>query len=86
MVFLIENWTETEDISKQFIKMFPYDSEKMNPSYKFESLFLQWLEGKQANGLLSIISVLVGIVFFCVCDQLFVLPSIYRSRSRQTTV
>nr|WP_088328022.1 ABC transporter permease [Bacillus cereus] len=62
--FLIENWTETEDISKQFIKMFPYDSEKMNPSYKFESLFLQWLEGKQANGLLSIISVLVGIVFF----------------------
>ncbi|MED1093958.1 ABC transporter permease [Bacillus paramycoides] len=62
--FLIENWTKTEDISKQFMKMFPYDSEKMNPPYKFESLFLQWLEGKQANGLLSIISVLVGIVFF----------------------
>lgn len=39
-------------------------AQKMNPSYKFESLFLQWLEGKQANGLLSIISVLVGIVFF----------------------
>ncbi|MEK4544475.1 ABC transporter permease [Bacillus sp. FSL R5-0585] len=62
--FLIKNWTETEDISKQFMKMFPYDSEKINPPYKFESLFLQWLEGKQTNGLLSIISVLVGIVFF----------------------
>ncbi|MEZ2324132.1 ABC transporter permease [Bacillus tropicus] len=62
--FLIENWTETEKISKQFMKMFPYDSEKLNPPYKFESLFLKWLEGKQANGLLSIISVLVGIVFF----------------------
>ncbi|SDZ41270.1 FtsX-like permease family protein [Bacillus sp. 166amftsu] len=62
--FLIKNWTKTEDISKQFMKMFPYDSEKMNPPYKFESLYLKWLEGKQANGLLSIISVLVGIVFF----------------------
>ncbi|HHQ2480900.1 TPA: ABC transporter permease [Bacillus cereus] len=62
--FLIKNWKETEDVSKQFMKMFPYDSKKMNPPYKFESLFLQWLEGKQANGLLSIISVLVGIVFF----------------------
>ncbi|QWI73087.1 ABC transporter permease (plasmid) [Bacillus mycoides] len=62
--FLIKNWLETEDISKQFMKMFPYDSENLNPPYKFESLYLTWLEGKQANGLLSIISVLVGIVFF----------------------
>lgn len=61
--FLIENWKDTEYVSNKLMKII-YDNTKINSSYIFESLISKWLEGKQVNGVLSIISVLVGIVFF----------------------
>ncbi|MED1270120.1 ABC transporter permease [Bacillus mycoides] len=62
--FLIKNWNETEGVAKQLQKTISYDRTKPFPPFTFESLVLKWLEGKQVNGLLSIISVLVGVVFF----------------------
>ncbi|MED3801713.1 ABC transporter permease [Lysinibacillus xylanilyticus] len=60
--FLVEDWTKTEEVANKLMDILSYD--ESNRSYMFESLMLQWLEGKQVNGILSIISVLVGIVFF----------------------
>lgn len=62
--FLIKNWTKTEAVANKLMSIMPYDNTQINPPYIFESLMLKWLEGKQVNGLLSIISVLIGIVFF----------------------
>nr|WP_238141308.1 FtsX-like permease family protein [Bacillus cereus] len=62
--FLIKNWQETEDVAKQLERIISYDNTNINLNFTYNSLVLKWLEGKQVNGLLSIISVLVGIVFF----------------------
>lgn len=36
----------------------------VNPTHSFESLYSEWISSKQKNGVLLIVSVLVGIVFF----------------------
>ncbi|EOO24637.1 hypothetical protein IIU_06668 [Bacillus cereus VD133] len=62
--FLIKDWKETEDVAKQLERTISYDDTNRNLPFTYECLVLKWLEGKQVNGLLSIISVLVGVVFF----------------------
>ncbi|WP_416809029.1 FtsX-like permease family protein [Bacillus thuringiensis] len=59
--FIIKNWSETSAISTKLIKSIGTSQDDF---YIFSSLYLKWLELKQQNGLLSISSVLVGIVFF----------------------
>ncbi|PER55242.1 ABC transporter permease [Bacillus thuringiensis] len=59
--FIIKNWPETSAISKKLMKFIGTSQEDY---YAFSSLYSKWLELKQQNGLLSISSVLVGIVFF----------------------
>ncbi|OJE52527.1 ABC transporter permease [Bacillus proteolyticus] len=59
--FIIKNWPETSAISTKLMKSIGTSQDDF---YIFSSLYLKWLELKQQNGLLSISSVLVGIVFF----------------------
>lgn len=59
--FIIKNWPETSAISTKFMK---FIGTSQDDYYAFSSLYVKWLELKQQNGLLSISSVLVGIVFF----------------------
>ncbi|MEB9670243.1 MULTISPECIES: FtsX-like permease family protein [Bacillus cereus group] len=59
--FIIKNWPETSTISTHLMKFIGTNQEDY---YAFSSLYLKWLDLKQQNGLLSISSVLVGIVFF----------------------
>ncbi|QQZ09920.1 FtsX-like permease family protein [Heyndrickxia vini] len=56
--FVVKNWQETKEVAQNITK-------KLNPdNYNFNSLVLNWLTSKQENGLLLILSGLVGIVFF----------------------
>ncbi|HDR7892430.1 ABC transporter permease [Bacillus sp. FSL M7-1020] len=59
--FVIKNWPETSVISTKLMK---FIGTSQDDYYAFSSLYVKWLELKQQNGLLSISSVLVGIVFF----------------------
>ncbi|MEH7026863.1 ABC transporter permease [Bacillus wiedmannii] len=59
--FIVKNWSETNAVSNKLMKFIGKNQEDY---YAFSSLYLTWLELKQQNGLLSISSVMVGIVFF----------------------
>ncbi|MFB6588349.1 FtsX-like permease family protein [Bacillus thuringiensis] len=59
--FIVKNWSETSGISTNLMKFIGTNQEDY---YAFSSLYLKWIELKQQNGLLSISSVMVGIVFF----------------------
>lgn len=62
--FLIKNMYETGDVAKQLTKIISNDYRSGRPPFIFDSPVLKWLEGKQVNAILSILSVLVGVVFF----------------------
>lgn len=59
--FIVKDWSETSSISTNLKKFIGTNQEDY---YAFSSLYLKWIELKQQNGLLSISSVMVGIVFF----------------------
>ncbi|WP_459502893.1 FtsX-like permease family protein [Bacillus sp. C1] len=60
--FVVDDWMKTKEISHQLNNILDRDGEERN--YYFAALTLEWLQAKQANGLLLMASVLVGIVFF----------------------
>lgn len=59
--FIVKDWSETSSISTNLKKFIGTNQEDY---YAFSSLYLKWIELKQQNGLLSISSIMVGIVFF----------------------
>ncbi|MGA5674909.1 FtsX-like permease family protein [Bacillus bombysepticus] len=59
--FIVKNWPETTAISTKLMK---FIGTSQDDYYAFSSLNLKWLELKQQNGLFSITSALVGILFF----------------------
>ncbi|TDL76083.1 ABC transporter permease [Peribacillus frigoritolerans] len=61
-VFLVDNWPETKEVAKKLKEAIPLQN---GAPFSFaEPLVLEWFKSKQQNGLILIISVLVGIVFF----------------------
>ncbi|EOO24636.1 hypothetical protein IIU_06667 [Bacillus cereus VD133] len=62
--FVINNWTDTEGVSEKLKKIMSSDRQKGKIVYIFNSSYLRWMELEQANVILNITSVLVGIVFF----------------------
>ncbi|PFZ32995.1 ABC transporter permease [Bacillus toyonensis] len=62
--FLIKNMYETADMAKKLTKIIPNDYRSGRPPFIFDSPVLKWLESKQVNAILSILSILVGVVFF----------------------
>jgi putative ABC transport system permease protein len=59
--FIVKNWSETSAVTTKLMK---FIGTSQDDFYIFSSLYLKWLELKQQNGLLSISSIMVGIVFF----------------------
>ncbi|HDR4601578.1 MULTISPECIES: ABC transporter permease [Bacillus] len=60
--FVVDDWIRTKEISNQLKSIF--DTDLRGREFRFEALTLNLLEAKQKNGLLLMVSVLVGIVFF----------------------
>ncbi|OKA29816.1 ABC transporter permease [Bacillus cereus] len=60
--FVVDDWIRTKEISNQLKSIF--DKDLRDREFYFEALTLNLLEAKQKNGLLLMVSVLVGIVFF----------------------
>jgi putative ABC transport system permease protein len=60
--FIIKDWKETQSVSEKLLKSFDYKPGKSN--YYVSFLSLQWQMMNQLNGIFSILTVLVGIVFF----------------------
>ncbi|HDX9637444.1 ABC transporter permease [Bacillus cereus group sp. MYBK108-2] len=60
--FVVDDWIKTKEISNQLKSLF--DKDLRDRDFYFEALTLNLLEAKQKNGLLLMVSVLVGIVFF----------------------
>ncbi|HGA1022241.1 TPA: FtsX-like permease family protein [Bacillus cereus] len=61
--FVVDNWEKSKMITKKLEAQLE-NSEIVNPSYSFVSLYSEWISSKQKNGVLLIVSVLVGFVFF----------------------
>ncbi|KQO18011.1 ABC transporter permease [Paenibacillus sp. Leaf72] len=59
--YVIPNWIDTISAAQSVMKEIPQDTQG---HYYIRSLVIEWYEFKQLNGLLLIISVLVGGVFF----------------------
>ncbi|MGR3775897.1 FtsX-like permease family protein [Bacillus paramycoides] len=61
--FVVDNWEKTKMITKKLEAQLE-STEMVNSSHSFESLYSDWISSKQKNGILLIVSVLVGIVFY----------------------
>ncbi|MGN4446720.1 FtsX-like permease family protein [Bacillus cereus group sp. MYBK79-1] len=61
--FVVDNWEKTKMITKKLEEQLE-SAEMVNSHHAFESLYSNWISSKQKNGILLIVSILVGIVFF----------------------
>lgn len=61
--FVVENWEKSRVVTKKLEEtMGNHNSGQAH--YYFKALYSEWISSKQENGILLIVSVLVGIVFF----------------------
>ncbi|MGX5373559.1 FtsX-like permease family protein [Bacillus cereus] len=60
-VFVVKDWEKSKEVASELKHFIPMDEKG---DYSLDSLVIQWLSDKQENGMLLIISALVGIVFF----------------------
>jgi putative ABC transport system permease protein len=59
--FVVEHWEKSREVAQTLQLYIPEDREG---HFHLTSLVFTWISGKQTNGILMIMSVLVGIVFF----------------------
>ncbi|MGE7623150.1 FtsX-like permease family protein [Viridibacillus sp. NPDC096237] len=68
--FIVKDWEKTKKVAEKIVATFQKDNEGINEptvyneQYTFSSLIFKWIAMKQGFGLASIMSVLIGIVFF----------------------
>ncbi|MGY1423386.1 FtsX-like permease family protein [Bacillus cereus] len=68
--FIVKDWKGTKKVAEKISAVIQKDNKDINKptiyneSYKFSPLIFKWIAMKQSFGLLSIMSVLIGIVFF----------------------
>ncbi|PEW79771.1 ABC transporter permease [Bacillus cereus] len=68
--FIVKDWEKTKKVAEKIVSAFEKDNKGINEpviyneQYKFSSLISTWIVMKQSFGLASIMSVLIGIVFF----------------------
>ncbi|MGG5741844.1 ABC transporter permease, partial (plasmid) [Bacillus cereus group sp. IBL03679] len=68
--FIVKDWEKTKKVAGKIVTTLQKDNEGIhepvlyNEQYKFSSLISTWIMMKQGFGLASIMSVLIGIVFF----------------------
>ncbi|NIE91182.1 ABC transporter permease [Bacillus sp. Ab-1751] len=61
--FVVDNWEKTKIITKK-LEAEIGNTKMIDSDHYFEALYSKWISSKQQNGILLIVSVLVGIVFF----------------------
>lgn len=59
--FYVQDWKNTGDVSRSILERF---NENEDNSYYLKSLYFDWKSAQQQNGILLMVSGLVGIVFF----------------------
>ncbi|OOR13082.1 ABC transporter permease [Bacillus cereus] len=68
--FIVKDWEKTKKVAENIVAAFQKDNKGINEhivdseKYTFSALILTWIEMRQGFGLASIMSVLIGIVFF----------------------
>ncbi|KWU65251.1 ABC transporter permease [Bacillus mycoides] len=68
--FIVKDWEKTKKVAENIVAAFQKDNKGINEhiidneKYTFSTLILTWIAMKQGFGLASIMSVLIGIVFF----------------------
>ncbi|WP_336771493.1 FtsX-like permease family protein [Bacillus bombysepticus] len=68
--FIVKDWEKTKEVAEKIVTTLQKDNqgiselEVYNEQYTFSSLIFTWIVMKQGFGLASIMSVLIGIVFF----------------------
>ncbi|MCU4835979.1 FtsX-like permease family protein [Bacillus cereus] len=68
--FIVKDWEKTKKVAENIVAAFQKDNTSKiedivdNEKYTFSTLILTWIVMKQSFGLASIMSVLIGIVFF----------------------
>ncbi|PFN12109.1 FtsX-like permease family protein [Bacillus cereus] len=68
--FIVKDWEKTKKVAEKIVSAFEKDNKGINEpvvyneSYQFSTLIFTWIAMKQGFGLASIMSVLIGIVFF----------------------
>ncbi|MGG4264426.1 FtsX-like permease family protein [Peribacillus simplex] len=62
--FIVKDWEKTQKVAERIVAAFEKDNESISEQYIFSSLIFTWIGMKQGFGLASIMSVLIGIVFF----------------------
>ncbi|PEW24620.1 ABC transporter permease, partial [Bacillus cereus] len=68
--FIVKDWEKTKKVAENIVAAFQKDNKGINEhiidneKYTFSTLILTWIGMKQGFGLASIMSVLIGIVFF----------------------
>lgn len=68
--FIVKDWEKTKKVAENIVAAFHKDNKGINEhiidneKYTFSTLILTWIGMKQGFGLASIMSVLIGIVFF----------------------
>lgn len=68
--FIVKDWEKTKKVAENIVAAFQKDNTSKiedivdNEKYTFSTLILTWIVMKQSFGLVSIMSVLIGIVFF----------------------
>ncbi|MCG7409622.1 ABC transporter permease [Paenibacillus sp. ACRRX] len=61
-LFAVPGWQKSKELSNQLAQTIGNDYD--NGNYYFSALVLNWISSKQENGILFIVSTLVGVVFF----------------------
>ncbi|MDR0271653.1 ABC transporter permease [Paenibacillus sp.] len=80
--FVVPEWRNTRAVSEEISKTLNSEtSGEQNFAFNFNALVLDWLHSKQMNGILLIISGLVGIVFFTFAAS-FIYFRLYADLSR----
>lgn len=82
--FAVEHWSKLGDTTEQLMKQLNTDQEgeqSESMKFQFRALYPQWVAAKQANGLLLLVSVLIGVVFFTFAAS-FLYFRLYTDRSR----
>ncbi|MGN4667693.1 FtsX-like permease family protein [Bacillus cereus group sp. MYBK234-1] len=62
--FIVKDWIETTAVSKKILSLLNKDKRIGKGNYSFLSLSIEWGYMKNTYGLLAIMTVLIGIVFF----------------------
>ncbi|AWB43532.1 ABC transporter permease [Paenibacillus sp. CAA11] len=77
VLYNVEDWKQTRDAAEKLSASI----NKEMPEYPLESLVLNWANSKQSNGIILIVSGLVGIVFFTFAAS-FTYSRLYADLSR----